>query len=773
MTRILLLVTGLLGWLFLLRPVDGQERYHERELKPADRDHWAYQPPKRPEVPRGYRNPIDAFVQSRLAEKGLKASPPADKLTLLRRVTLDLTGLPPTPAEVEAFLRDESPNAYEKVVERLLASPHFGERWATHWLDVVRFAESNGYELDKERPHAWRYRDYVIQSFNDDKPYDQFVREQIAGDLLWQAQRPHGSGWRGLFQHLIHPPPAELLIATGMHRCGPVHIVSGNLDADVLRQEVLTEIVNGVGAAFLGLTFACCRCHDHKFDALSLGDYYRLQAFFGGATYVDVDIATSREKEDYKRKADAIQAQIAPLKKQIQALDEPVRARVAQEKRNKLEPKYRDALDTPVEKRTPEQKMLAAHAKTLIQVRWDEILAAMAPEDLARRTQLRQQLHQLEATLPPPPAMAWAIAETQPDAKTFVLKRGDPHRKATEVHPGYPRVIAGDAPAPRSRLDLAAWLTRPDHPLTARVIVNRLWHYHFGRGIVATPNDFGVRGEPPTHPELLDWLACELVEPTLRKEASAPKWSLKHIHRLIVTSDTYKQSATTTHGVSIDPDNKLLWRMNRRRLEAEAIRDSILAVAGTLTRDIGGPSVKVPLEPEVYDLIFTEGEPDGLWPVTPDARQHTRRSIYLFNKRNVRLPMLEALDQPDTLNSCAVRPISTFAPQALILMNSPFVLTQGKAMAVALVRDVGHDPQKQLQELYRRAVGRLPNPTERELGLEFLREQTATIRQRIQNGQPIGLDLDELPPQADLAAVRALADLCVVIFNTHEFVYLP
>ncbi|MCS6864221.1 MAG: DUF1549 and DUF1553 domain-containing protein [Gemmataceae bacterium] len=773
MTRSAVLVTVLVSGMFMIPPVDGQERYTEPELKPADRNHWAYVPPQRPRVPPGSRNPIDAFVHSRLAEKGLKPSPPADKLTLLRRVSLDLTGLPPTPAEVEAFLQDESPQAYTKVVERLLASPHFGERWASHWLDVVRFAESNGYELDKERPHAWRYRDYVIQSFNDDKPYDRFVQEQIAGDLIWQAQWRPGRGWRGLFDHIQTPPAAEPLIATGLHRCGPVHMVSGNLDAEVLRQEVLTEMVNGVGAAFLGLTFACCRCHDHKFDALSMGDYYRLQAFFGGTTYVDVDIATARERADYQRKAEAIQAQIAPLKKQIQALDEPVRARVAQEKRNKLEPKYRAALDTPPDQRTPEQKMLAAHAKTLIQVRWDEILAAMPPADLARRTQLRQQLHQLEATLPPPPATAWAIAETQPHAQTFVLKRGDPHRKATEVRPGYPRVIAGQAPPPRSRLDLAAWLTQPDHPLTARVIVNRLWHYHFGRGLVATPNDFGVRGEPPTHPELLDWLACELVQPTISGGVPTPKWSLKHIHRLIVTSETYQQSATTTHGAAVDPDNKLLWRMNRQRLEAEAIRDAILAVAGTLTRDLGGPSVKVPLEPEVYDLIFTEGEPDGLWPVTPDPRQHTRRSIYLFNKRNVRLPLLEAFDQPDTLNSCAVRPVSTFAPQALILMNNPFVLAQGKALAIALVRDVGNDVDQQLDELYRRAVGRRPTATERELGLQFLREQTATIRQRLRADQPIGLDANDLPANADRAAVRALADLCVVLFNTHEFVYRP
>jgi len=300
--------------------------------------------------------------------------------------------------------------------------------------------------------------------------------------------------------------------------------------------------------------------------------------------------------------------------------------------------------------------------------------------------------------------------------------------------------------------------------LTARVIVNRLWQHHFGRGLVGTPNDFGTRGEKPTHPELLDWLATELVE---------KKWSLKHIHRLMVTSATYRQAATTSQGAAADPDNKLLWRMNRRRLEAEAIRDAILTAAGTLNPAVGGVSVKVPLEPEVYDLIFTEGEPDGLWPVTPDAAQHTRRSLYLFNKRNVRLPMFEAFDQPDTLNSCAFRPVSTFAPQALILMNGPFVRDQGKALAAALAKEAGPDAGKQIDALYRRALGRAPRAEESRLARAFLDAQAGTIRDRLRARQPIGLDPATLPPGADLARVRALADLCVVVFNTHEFVYVP
>ncbi|AMV26701.1 hypothetical protein VT84_20040 [Gemmata sp. SH-PL17] len=804
--------------------VTAQHKYADPQLKAKDRAHWSFNPPQRPPVPElralknESRNPIDAFVLARLEKEGLKSSAPADKLTLLRRVTLDLTGLPPTPAEVDAFLKDGSPGAYEKVVDRLLASPHFGERWATHWLDVVRFAESNGYELDAERPHAWRYRDFVVNSFNADKPYDQFVKEQIAGDLIWQDERQRAvaraSGWSKLSALVAKPSSPDALIATGLHRCGPAHVVSGNLDADVLRQEALTEMVNGVGAAFLGLTFACTRCHDHKFDPISAGDYYRLQAFFANSKYTEVHFATPAERDAHDKKKDEIDTKTAPLKKQIAELDGPVRIKVNKDKREKLEPKYRKALDTPADKRTEEQKTLATQAGTLIHVSWDEILAAMPPTDLERRAKLREQLHALEAQLPLPTAAAWAI-ENQGDEKTFVLSRGEVSQKALEVQPAFPRILVREgAPVPTSRRELAEWLTKPDHPLASRVMVNRVWQHHFGRGIVNTPNDFGTRGDKPTHPELLDWLACELANPSAGQEplpnpspkkggasgidsagssvfGSAPPsfsgkgagglgssakptaWSLKHIHRLIVTSSTYRQSTTTAHGAKTDPDNKLLWKMSRRRLEAEAIRDSVLTASGALNRQVGGPSVKVPLEPEVYDLIFTEGEPDGLWPVTPDVKQHTRRSVYLFNKRNVRQPILEAFDQPDTLNACAVRPVSTFAPQALILMNSPFVHAQAKAMAVALITEVGTDTEKQLNALYRRTVGRVPSATERKLATEFLKDQTATIRDRVRAKQDIGIDAASLPAGTDVARARSLADLCVVLFNTHEFVYIP
>jgi hypothetical protein len=742
----------------------AQERYIERDLKPSDHDHWSFKPPVRPEVPNVLAcdrkvNPVDAFITQRLQQQGLKLSPMADRRTLIRRLSLDVIGLPPTPNEVEEFLKDESPHAYEKLVDRLLASPHYGERQAQHWLDVVRFAESNGFELDEERPQAWRYRDYVIKSFNNDKPFDQFIIEQVAGDELAAEKNPRDV--------------ADLWIATGMHRCGPVHMVAGNLDAHVVRQEKLTEMVNGVGTAFLGLTVGCARCHDHKFDPISAGDYYRLQAFFASSEYVDIDLSTSEEREARKRVVNDLEANIHSLKKQIADLDAPYKKQLAQSKRERLEPKYRQALDTPAEQRTPEQKKLVAEAGPLLKVTWEEVLASLSSADRERRAALREQQHALEAQLPPPPPAAWAIRQAKPTA-TFVLKRGDPYRKATLVNPGFIRVLSTQVSTPKTRLELGKWIASNENPLTARVIVNRLWQQHFGKGIVPTPNDFGTRGEPPSHPELLDWLACELMQPSIAYSDQRPlAWSLKHIHRLILTSETYKQSTTETHGNRIDPNNHLLWRQNRRRLDAEAIRDAILTSADTLNRQLGGVSIKIPLEPEVYDLIFTEGEPDGLWLVTPDQSQHTRRSIYLFNKRNVRLPMFEAFDQPDTLNSCAVRPESTFAPQALILMNGPFVREQGKALAIKLTKEFGPHLEKQITALYRRTLGRLPEPSEVKLAQEFLREQVQGLRDRLRARLPIGIDTTRLPSGTDPATVRAMADLAVVIFNTHEFVYIP
>ena len=727
---------------------------------------WAFRKPVRVDSPRlsdpdWAKNPIDAFVLARLDKAGLKPSPPASKSALLRRVAYDLTGLPPTPKELDDFLADDRPDAYERVVDRLLASPHFGERQAQHWLDVARYAESNGYEADGERPNAWRYRDYVVRAFNDDKPYDRFLTEQLAGDLMDQgADAPRS------------PDAAERLIAAGFNRCGPVHQTSGNVDQAVLRQELLTEMTNGVGAAFLGLTVGCARCHDHKFDPIPQADYYRLQAFFGAAQPKEIDLAMPAEREENQRLNEALNAKITPLRKQAADIEAPVRDRLREAKKAKLEAPYRDALAVEAAKRTPEQKKLAEQADTLIKVTWDEIVDALPPADRARRAELRRQANALEATRPAPPAQAWTVAEDGSPRFSYVLKRGSLSQKGARVEPGLLSVLTnpganapGTPAATLNRLDLAKWLTRPDHPLTARVIVNRLWEHHFGRGVVATPDDFGAHGEPPTHPELLDWLAVELVE---------HGWSLKHVHRLMVLSNAYRQDSRSADadGRRIDPDNHLLWRMNRRRLDAEALRDGALAVAGTLNPAVGGPMVKTPLEPEVYDRLFSEGEPDGLWLVTPDPRQHTRRSLYLFSKRNLHLPLLEVFDQPDTLSPCPVRAVSTFAPQALVLMNGPFLHEQSKAFAARLLREAGPDDAGRVDLAYRLALARPPRDAERRTALDFLAAQTELLRDRLRARRPVGVPADT-PDGVDPAAAAALADFCLAMLNRNEFLYVP
>jgi len=722
----------------------------------AEPAHWAWQKPSDPKPPavknqQWVRTPVDAFILAELDKKGLTPAKPADKETLLRRVTLDLTGLPPTPEERAAFLADNRPDAYARVVERLLASKHYGERWAQHWLDVARYAESNGYEVNGDRLHAWRYRDYVVKAFNDDKPYDRFLTEQLAGDLLARGKEPR--------------EVQDLLIATGFNRCGQLHVVGGNIDPAEARQEVLNEMTGGVGSIFLGLTMGCARCHDHKFDPISQKDYFQLEAFFAAAQLKDIDIAGADEKAEFTRVAQPLQAKIADLKKQVAAIDAPYRTKITREKTDRLEAVYKDALAVEAAKRTPEQTKLAGEAQVLIKVRWDEVVDALTAEDRAKRTKLRNEIHDLNARLPAPPAQAWSIGNGPTTPATHVLKRGDFKRKDEQVYPTFPSLF--QAPASKDKLDrlaLAKWLTEPDHPLTARVMVNRLWQHHFGHGLVASANDFGTRGNKPTHPELLDWLAREFVR---------EKWSIKQMHRVMVLSNAYQQASAVRDAKAekADPDNKLLWRMNRRRLEAETVRDATLTVTGTLNRKLGGPSVRVPLEPEVYDLIFTEDEPDGHWLTTPDTKEYTRRSLYLFNKRNVRLPMLEALDQPDTLNSCPVRPVSTFAPQALILLNGPFMQQQSQAFAARLLRESKADTATLIERAYLLALNRKPSDRELQFSRDFLAEQSELLGDRLRARLPVSIPAD-IGENVDPALAAAAADLCLAILNSNEFVYL-
>jgi len=688
--------------------------------------YWAFQPVVRPPVPPAtgawVRTPIDAFILKGLSTAKLHATPPLDRRHLIRRVTFDLIGLPPTPAEIDAFVNDRSPDAYQKVVDRLLASPHYGERWALKWLDVVRYADTNGFELDADRTHSWRYRDYVIDSFNRDKPYDRFIREQIAGDEMFPGNK-------------------EALIATGYLRAGQEHLVAGNIDPEMSREEVLTEIATSVGQTFLGLTVNCARCHNHKFDPILQADYYRMQAIFAGASGKEVEIATPEQRAVWEAADKAYKERLKPVTDALDQLAKPYTDRIEAERLAKLDENLRAAWNTPKDKRTAEQKVLAENAKNQIEPTWDVVVAAMTPEDREKRAQLRVRLHEVEATEPDPLPTAYAyVNNKEPAPQSYVLRMGDPKNRLDPVEPSVPRVIKASYEIPQEsigrRTALANWLASGQNPLTARVMVNRIWQYRMGTGIVRTPNDFGVMGDRPSNRELLAWLASEFV---------AQGWSVKTIDRMIVTSSAYLQGTSTDkEDEAIDPDNRLYWRMNRKRMEGDTLRDAILSVSGSLNPQLGGRPVRVPIEPEVYDLIFTEHERDGLWPVSPDKSVQNRRSIYLYNKRGVRLPLLTAFDQPDAITSCPVRPVSTHALQALSLFNSDFMQEQAAVFAARLEKEC-HKPSRtcDVSTAWKLALGRMPSQAEQKLAKNFF------------------------------AAGGSLPDMCLALLNRNEFVYVP
>jgi hypothetical protein len=625
---------------------------------------------------------------------------------------------------------------------------------------VVRFGETNGFELDAEREQAWRYRDYVVKSLNEDKAYDRFLVEQLAGDEL-------------------EPESFEMRVATGFLRGGPQHVVAGNQDLPVNRQEWLTEVMFGVGNSVMGLTIGCARCHDHKFDPIPQADYYRMQAFFAAADNLDYKRPTKQQEQAYDAAVKAHKEKLKPILDQIAAIEKPYKEKLVAGKRAKLDPQFAGALNKEDKLRSDEEKRLAKEAMRMLNVSWDEIVASLSPEDRDKRAELRRQMHAIELHAPETLPKALAVADVlDPVPPMHLLKGGDPHRPGDEVRPSFlsvtlpegspvaadfKPVLIGQFKSTGRRTALARWLTEPDHPLTARVMVNRLWHYHFGKGIVATPNDFGRNGAQPSHPELLDWLAAEFT---------TGGWSLKRMHELMVTSNAYRQqSAVDEAKAKVDPENKLLWRMNRQRLDAESLRDSILAISGELTEESDGPSIKVPLEPEVYETIFTEGEPDNLWPVHPDARQHNRRSLYLIRKRNVRLPLMVAFDAPDMMSACGARAVSVHALQSLTLMNSEFMFQQSKALATRLIRESGPNERAMIGRLYELAFARKPQLAELRATASFLKDQTAVIRQRLARGEAVA-KLNGLPKNFDPAVAAAWVDFCLATMNLNEFVYV-
>ena len=611
--------------------------------------HWSFCKLARPAIPRlrdpsqraWIRNAVDAFVLTRLERAGLRPAPEADRPTLIRRLFLDLTGLPPTPEQIAVFVASKDRLAYEKLVDQLLDSPHYGEQWGRHWLDVVRFAETEGFEYDRHRPGAWRYRDYVIRSFNEDKPYDQFVREQLAGDE-------------------IAPGQADMEIAVGFYRLGAIRRNAGNPKVAFSRNEVLSEMTDSIGAVFLGLTVGCARCHDHKFDDFSQEDYYRLQAFLAQTQENDIVLADAKTKADWESRTQQMQAKITRLKQALETAEGEERQRI--------------------------------------------------------RAELAHMQRQMPSPLPTISTVHDVSGELTP---IHVLKRGDPERKGKAVGMRVPSALlpenAPELPpqtkAPRTHL--AAWINAPDNPLTARVLVNRVWQYHFGQGIVATPNDFGVNGSSPSHPELLDYLASEFLANGRR---------IKPLHRLILLSSTYRQASRSPEsalGRRKDPDNHLLWHAPRRRLQAEELRDGMLSVAGKLNRKAGGPSVVVPVDSDLVQLLYDPKQ----WTVTADAAEHDRRSVYLLVKRNLHLPFLEVFDQPDAATSCPRRSSSTHALQALELLNGSTAQRLAGLFAQRLAREAGPDPARQVERAYLLATGRPPTAGEKELAVKFLAKQ--------------------------------------------------
>jgi hypothetical protein len=848
---------------------------------PADRNHWAFQRPLRPLIPEvinqdSIQTPIDAFVLARLEAVGGKMSPLASGPQLIRRAGLDLLGLSPTAQQVTHFMRDTSPDAVQRMIERLLASPHYGERWGRHWLDLARYADSGGFEFDYERPHAWYYRDYVIDSFNADKPYDRFLVEQLAGDE-------------------IAPDRFETLVATGFCRNGPT---VGNQVLEKNRYDELDDVISTTAEVFLGLTLGCARCHDHKYDPISQRDYYTMLAIFHDIEKQHPLIGTPEQQATNER----IEEEIKSLNEQVAKIsDRPAAGKWRLDEGQLVQdimaanvrlffgdPQWTDysveieflktdgtqkslSLDASIGlafratdlensywihfgrsdnrehllefegngKRVPIFPKVGGHIQLdrwyrvrvvvrgpsirawlddvllfdirderyrqggiglinwMTSTRWrnlqvrdsdgvillDKLPApenAQQPSQLAdtvtrdslsaRVTELRKQRSRL------PIAMSITDSQREP-RETRIFLRGDYRWPDEVVPPAVPAVLSPHPisfPTPpessqttHRRITFAQWLASPDNPLTARVMVNRIWQYHFGRGLVDSASNFGLNGERPSHPDLLDWLAIEFME---------SGWSIKHMHRLIMTSHVYQQSSTNNtenvfHSTSPnarqgpalrDPENRLLGRFPLRRLEAEVLRDRILAAADSLNLEMHGPGIHPRIHPSVIATSTTRK-----WPtVEHEGPRHWRRSVYIFVRRSVLMPLLEVFDAPTTTESCNQRSTTTVPTQALLLMNDAFTNEQSARMAQSVYRQAGNNLQRQVETVYWNSLSRPPLAVEQTDCSQFLETQRAYHRQRLHGSQ-----VDLSTPDRKVILL-ALTDLCHVMFNLNEFVYL-
>ncbi len=685
---------------------------------------WSFQPVKRPMASAPGQHPVDTFIAAKLAEKNLSPIEPASKAALVRRAYFDLHGLPPTYEQSQKFIHDSSPGAWEKLIDELLESPRYGEKWGRHWLDLVRYGDTSGFEQDPYLLDAWRYRDYVIDSFNADKPYDRFVQEQIAGDEFW-------------------PDDPEARVGTGYFTVGTNRDMLYKVE-DINRVEQLTDFVDTTSSVFLGLTVGCARCHDHKFDPISQRDYYRMQAIFVPAVKHRIFLQYNAAR-GYDIQANYREFKLRDIGEEISTIQKPYQQKVKERKIAALGSPLREAFQAEEASRTDEQKVLVNANPNAVKVSQDEMWKELSADDRARLETLGRRLIGMYAnhTSGPIAPGVMDLDRVAPDA--FMPERGQ-SGMGLKVQPGLLTVLGGgDIPEPPAdavttfrRKALAGWLTNPDHPLTARVMANRVWQYHFGRGLTATPSDFGTRGSAPSHPELLDFLASEFV---------SKKWSVKALHRLIMTSAAYQRGSDETQQArSIDPENIYLSHFSRRRLQAEEVRDSVLQVAGSLNMEMHGRPVVPPQTKE--ELYGMSQSPENFWPVSWNKTDHTRRSVYLLIRRSHRSPLLEAFDGPDGTQHCARRDSSTVAPQSLTLFNSDFAYNQARELSQRLASE-GTRPDL-ITAAFRRALSRDPTPSELEATTKFLEKQTS------QTG----------------TNEAAVTELSRALFNLNEFLYV-
>jgi hypothetical protein len=725
---------------------------------PAQKSYWAFQPVKKSQVPAvkdkaWVKTPIDAFILAKLEEKKLQPNPRADKLTLLRRVTIDMTGVPPTQEEIQQFLSDKSPNAWEKVVDRLLASPAYGERWGRHWLDVARYADSNGFKADETRPNVWRYRDYVINAFNQDKPYDRFVKEQIAGDELY-------------------PGNQEALIAMGFNR----HWIDETNAPDLFerRHQTLDDMTTVTGVAFLGMTFGCARCHDHKFDPILTKDYYRLQAFFANTAFGDgpLPLADPEAKRKYDEQYAAWDAKTKDIRDEMARIMAPILEDRKKHSATVMTDEVQAVIAKPAADRTPLEQQVYHIAETRFGGLGDPV-KALKGDNAKRYAELKTQLASFDSTKPAPLPDGQYMKDLNATAPpTYILHGGSRFAPGDEVQPGFLSILdpsdakitppAGVNSTGR-RTALAAWLTDPSNPLPARVMVNRIWHYHFGRGIVATPGDLGVMGSRPTHPELLDYLASYFVD---------NGWSMKKVHRLILLSNAYQEASDFDAKIAeADPDNKLLWRYPRHRMEAEAIRDSMLATSGLLNPKMGGPGVFPPVPPGLISELSATAVAGG-WRTEKDPAQSDRRSVYIFVRRNLPYPLLQEFDTANTFESCDYRKNTVTPPQSLDLLNNELVLDWASKLAGRVLNDSGLAPAAQVDRAFRFAYGRAASPEEQKMAEDFLAKQTPVMAARLASNDAKPPLPANLPQGTDPAHAAAFVDLCHMLLDSNEFLYI-